>query len=66
MSLITFINSLFGKKAETSSKLVENTSNEEVYAIIHAYDINDVRHPLNPLRLKCESGFGTSMMCFTY
>jgi hypothetical protein len=68
-SLITLIRSLFSEKSKTSSKLVENTSNEEVLAITHtnvSYEITDIRHPLNPLRFKCDSGFGTAVLCLTY
>jgi hypothetical protein len=68
-SLITLIRSLFSEKSKTSTKLVENTSDEEVLAISHTYvnyDSTDIRHPLNPLHLKCDSGFGTAMMCLTY
>ncbi len=44
-------------------KFIISLFTDEVLDITHPHEI---QHPLNPLRLKCESGFGTSMMCFTY
>ena len=68
-NIITFIRSLFSEKSKTSTKLVENTSDEEVLTISQTYinyDSTDIRNPLNPLHLKCNSGFETVMLCLTY
>ncbi len=70
-SLITFIRSLFSEKSKTSTKdnfVVENTSDEEMIAILPSYthsNIIDITHPLNPIHIKCNSSFGIAMMYHT-